>query len=57
MQESTNLGLLENYQNCQETELYGSPIMKELKKKYSSVPVGGAEAGSQGREDTQQGSG
>ena len=28
-------------------ELYGSPTTKELKKKHSSRPVGGAETGSQ----------
>ena len=36
-----------NNQNCQKIELYGSPTTKELKKKYSSRQVGGAETGSQ----------
>ena len=44
--------LLENYQKI---ELYGSLITKELKKKHSSRLVGGAEMGSQGREDAQEG--
>ena len=44
-----------NNQNCQKIELYGSPTIKELKKKHSSRPVGGAEKGSQGREDVEQG--
>ena len=35
----------------------GSPTTKELQKKHSSRLVGGVEAGSQGREDAQQGSG
>ena len=34
-------------QNCQKIELYGSLTTKELKKKHSSRPVGGAEMGSQ----------
>ena len=38
-------------------ELYGSPTTKELKKKHSPRLVGGAETGSQDREDLQQGSG
>ena len=42
----------ENNQNCQKIELYGSPTTKELKKKHSSRPEGGAETGSQ---DSQQG--
>ena len=40
-------------------KLYGSPTTKELKKKHSSRPVGGAERGRDGqpgREDSQQGS-
>ena len=32
-------------QNCQKIELYGSPTTKEVKKKHSSRPVGGAEMG------------
>ena len=40
-----------NNQNCQKIKLYGSPTTKELKKKHSSRPVGGAEMGSQGGED------
>ena len=35
-----------NNQNCQKIEPYGSPTTKELKKKHSSRPVGGAEMGS-----------
>ena len=35
-----------NNQNCQKIELYGSPTTKELKKKHSYRPVGGAETGS-----------
>ena len=38
-------------QNCQKIELNGSPTTKDLKKKHSPRPVGGAEMGSQGRED------
>ena len=44
-------------QNCQKIKLYGSPTNKELKKKHSCRPVGGAETGSRGREDLWQGSG
>ena len=44
-----------NNQNCQKIELYGSPTTKKLKKKHSSRLVGGAETGSQGREDMRQG--
>ena len=36
-----------NNQNCQTVELYGSLTTKELKKKQSSRPVGGADMGSQ----------
>ena len=43
---TTNLKTKIN-QNCQKIELYGSPTTKELKKKHSSRPVGGAETGSQ----------
>ena len=39
---TTNLKT-KNNQNCQKIELYGSPTTKELKKKYSSRQVGGAE--------------
>ena len=41
--------------NCQKIELYGSPTAKELKKNHSSRLVGGAEMGSQSREDVWQG--
>ena len=36
-----------NSQNSQKIELYVSPTTKELKKKHSLRPVGGAEMGSQ----------
>ena len=36
--------------------MYGSPTTKEIKKKHSSRPVGGAETGRWDREDSQQGS-
>ena len=39
---ATNLKT-KNNQNCQKTELYGSPTNKDLKKKHSSRPVGGME--------------
>ena len=42
---TTNL-TTENNQNFQKTKLYGSPTTKELKKKHSSRPIGGAETGS-----------
>ena len=42
---TTNLKT-KNNQNCQKIELYGSLTTKELKKKHSSRPVGGAEMGS-----------
>ena len=45
-----------NNQNCQKTQLYGSPTTKELKKKHSYRPVGGEETGSWGGEDEWQGS-
>ena len=35
-----------NNQNCQKIKLYGSLTTKELKKKHSFRPVGGAEMGS-----------
>ena len=44
-------------QNGQKIELYGSPTIKELKRKHSSRLVGGIEMGSQGREDSHQSSG
>ena len=44
-------------QNCQKIELNGSPTTKDLKKKHSPRPVGGAEMGSQGGEGSQQGGG
>ena len=51
---ATNLKT-KNNQKCQKIELYGSPATKQLKKKYSCRIVGGAETGSWGREDAQQG--
>ena len=42
---TTNLKIRNN-QNCQKIIRYGSPTTKELKKKHSSRPVGGAEMGS-----------
>ena len=48
---------IKNNQNWQKIELYASPTTKEIKKKHSSRPVGGAEMGSRGREDSQQGGG
>ena len=50
---TTNLKT-KNNQDCQKTELYGSLITKELKKKHSSTPVGGMEIGSHGGEDSLQ---
>ena len=35
--------------------MYGNPTTKELEKKYSTRPVGGAEAGRWGGEDARQG--
>ena len=52
---TTNLKT-KNNQNCQKIKLYGSPTTKELKKKHSSRPVGGAETGSQGGKDSWEGS-
>ena len=46
-----------NNQNCQKIKLYGSPTTKELKKRHSSRPVGGAQMGSPGGEDSRQGGG
>ena len=40
---TTNLKT-KNNQNCQKIKLYGSLTNKELKKKHSSRPVGGAAA-------------
>ena len=51
---TTNLKT-KNNRNCQKIELYGSLTTKELKN-YSSRLVGGAEMGSWGGEDLQQGS-
>ena len=53
---TTNLKT-KNNQNCQRTELYGSPTTKELKEKHSSRLVWGAERGGWGGEDAQQGGG
>ena len=53
---TTNLKT-KNNENCQKIKLYGSLTTKELKKKHSSRPVGGAEAGSPDGEDLQQGDG
>ena len=36
----------------QKTKLYGSPTTKEIKKKHSPRPVGGAETGSRGGKDS-----
>ena len=51
---TTNLKTKTN-QNCQKIKLYGSLTTKELKKKHSSRPVGGAEMGNQCGEDSQHG--
>ena len=51
---TTNLKT-KNNQNCQKNKLYGSPITKELKKKYSFRLVVGVETGSRGWEDVWQG--
>ena len=53
---TTNLKT-KNNQNFQKIELYGSPTIKELKKKHSSRLVGGVEMGSQGAEGLRQGGG
>ena len=42
---TTNLKT-KNNQNCQKIKVYGSLTTKEIKKKHSSRPVGGAETGS-----------
>ena len=45
-----------NNQNCQKIELYRTVwTTKEIKKKHSSRPVGGAEMGSWGGEDLRRG--
>ena len=51
---TTNLKT-KNNQNCQKTELYGSSRTRELKKKHSCKPVGGAEMGRCSGETAQQG--
>ena len=51
---TTNLKTKGN-QNCQKIELYGSPTTKELKKKHSSRPVGGAETNSKAWRGLRQG--
>ena len=51
---TTNLKT-KNNQNCQKFELYGSPTIKELKKKDSFRLVGGAEMDRWGRDDPWQG--
>ena len=43
-------------QNCQKIKLYEILTTKELKKKHSSILVGGEEMGSRGRENVWQGS-
>ena len=48
---TTNLKT-KNNQNCQKIKLYGSPTIKELKKKHSSRLVGWSGTGS-GAEKTQ----
>ena len=53
---TTNLKT-KNNQRWQKIKLYGSSTTKEIKKKHSSRPVGGAEMGSRGREDLWQGGG
>ena len=45
MKDKTNLKA-KNNQNRQKIKLYGSLVTKELKKKYSSRLIGGAEMGS-----------
>ena len=52
---TTNLKTKSN-QNYQKIELYGSLTIKELKNKHSSRLLGGVETGSQGGEDSLQGS-
>ena len=53
---TTVRGIITNFKTkddhkCQKTKLYGSLTTKDLKKKYSSRWIGGAELGSWGRED------
>ena len=45
---------MKNNQKCQKIELCGSSTTKELKKKHSPRPAGGAEIGSWGGEDSWQ---
>ena len=52
---TTNLKI-KNNKNYQKIKLYRSLTTKELKKKHSSRPVGGAEMGSMVREVSLQGS-
>ena len=54
---TTTILKIKNNQNWQKIKLYGSPTTKELKKKHSSRLAGGVEMGSQGGEDSWQGSG
>ena len=56
VKDKTNLKA-KNNQNRQKIKLYGSLVTKELKKKYSSRLVGGAEIGSWSGEDSWQGGG
>ena len=49
---TTNLKT-QNHQNCQKIKLYGSLTTKELKK-HSFRPLGGADMGSRGGEDSRQ---
>ena len=51
---TTNLKAKNNH-NCQKIKLYGSLTAKDLKKKHSSIPVGGTETGSWEGEDAGQG--
>ena len=51
---TTNLKT-KNNQNCQKTELYGILTTEQLKRKYSSRPVGNVETGSWNGEDKWQG--
>ena len=53
---TTNLKT-KNNQICQKIELYESLTTKQLKKKHSSRPAGGAEMSSRGGKDSRQSSG
>ena len=53
---TTNLKTKIN-QNCQKIKLYGSLTTKKLKKKHSTRLVGGADTGSLGGVDIEQGRG